>query len=206
MIKQFLLFLTFITFPVCVLAQENTPDASEVKTVPVVNLLPKVEIPKPTDLISPTPVPAFVPVTDNNGFKVGDPDLMNPLDIIEKAVTTRNYFYGAAGFLMLVMWFIKKRWSQIPPDMIPVVTLAMSGIPAIILVLMRPNVDGMTVLKQVGIIWLMTGGAWESIGKKVATEWGPKIMAIIKNPTPASKSISVTPVVENTEGTVVKKD
>jgi hypothetical protein len=182
--RIFLLISILISSTVYAQSPENSADTSGV------NLFPKVEIPKPNDLIPP-PVE---PVIDSNGFKVGDTDWTNPLDIIEKAITTRNYFYGAAGVLMLLMFIIKKKWDSIPNDIVPYVTLIISSIPALILVLMRPNVDGMMVLKQIGIIWLMTGGAWEAVGKKVIKIFGPKIISIIQEQK------------KNPEEVVIKKD
>lgn len=134
-----------------------------------------------------------------NGFKVDDAiDPMNLLDLMEKAVTTRNYSMGAGVLLLVAVYMVRKRWSEIPPDMIPAVTLALASLPALALVLMRPQVNATMVWKQMVMIVLMAGGAWSAIGKRVLTVWAPKIAsAIHPAPTaPTAPTASPVPVSE----------
>ena len=117
-----------------------------------------------------------------------DPDPSVALDLIERMTDTRNYFFGAAGVLMLVMVLVKKKWSSLQKELVPHVTIAMGAIPLVVLVLMRPNVDGHTVFKQIFVIGFMTIGAWEAIGQYVFTSvserWWPRVRtAVFKSPT-----------------------
>lgn len=95
-----------------------------------------------------------------------DPVLDDPMGLaamLTNAVKSHNWAMGAATLLMITVWLARKMRPTVDPKWLPLLGLVSAGFPALILALMRPQIDvGELVSGTLGI-WLMANGAWSGV-------------------------------------------
>lgn len=140
-------------------------------------------------------MPDALPVPDPTDPSV---DPLGLLDLMEKAVTTRNYSMGAGVLLLICVYLVRLKWKSLPADLLPAVTLALASVPALALTLMKPDVSLAAIWKEVFMISLMAGGAWSAIGKRIFEVWAPAYTnwvrsKVLKGPPPPTSDTDPTP-------------
>lgn len=90
------------------------------------------------------------------------------IDMLVKATRDKNWAALAGALLMLLVWTLRKLAPSLDKKWLPLVSLALGGVPAIALALMHPQ--GVNVNEIVGalvVIWLMAAGSWASLVEPV---------------------------------------
>lgn len=122
-------------------------------------------LPRASGPVYPRTMEAVPPDLPDLPATVLDPAAL--VDLLLRVVQDRNYAAGAGVLLLLCVYVVKQRWQEIPAALLPAVSLALASVPALALTLLRPEVSREEIWRQVGLLVLVSGGAWSSLGKWV---------------------------------------
>lgn len=108
---------------------------------------------------------AAMPVTDIELDPASDV-VAEFVDKIWKAAEAGNIFMLSGAALMLVVWLARKKLpmvAKMDPKWLPLLTLIISGFPALAMTLMTPGATAKNVVTSIVMIFCLATGSWSGI-------------------------------------------